>query len=259
LRVPLTAVTFKYDPFGRRIEKISPNATSIFVYDGDSLVETANSSGGEVARYTQGQDIDEPLAMERGSTVDYCEADGLGSVTSLSASNGTVAQSYTYDSFGNTTNSSGSLTNFFRYTAREFDTETNLYYYRARYYDATGGRFLSEDPARFGIESSPQLRNVLTDFYPYVGNNPLNRIDPSGLWEIEFGGGWGPGVLISGNGISDFTEGRERGRSSVTTPRTRAVTRGSLRGELWARAKLVWAKVSPLAARSGSMVRVRQV
>jgi YD repeat-containing protein len=30
--------TFKYDPFGRRIEKISPNATSIFVYDGDSLV-----------------------------------------------------------------------------------------------------------------------------------------------------------------------------------------------------------------------------
>jgi len=25
--------TFKYDPFGRRIQKISPNFTSIFVYD----------------------------------------------------------------------------------------------------------------------------------------------------------------------------------------------------------------------------------
>ena len=41
---------FKYDPFGRRIEKISSNATSIFVYDGNNLVETVNSSGGDVAR-----------------------------------------------------------------------------------------------------------------------------------------------------------------------------------------------------------------
>jgi RHS repeat-associated protein len=168
-------VTFNYDPFGRRIEKISPNATSIFVYDGNNLVETANSSGGEVARYTQGQNIDESLAMQRGSTTDYYEADGLGSITSLTASNGTVTQSYTYDSFGNTTNSSGSLTNFFRYTAREFDTETNLYYYRARYYDQTTGRFISEDPIRLAGSA---------DFYVYVLNRPTNAIDPTGkvIW-----------------------------------------------------------------------------
>jgi len=62
-----------YDPFGRRIEKISPTATSIFAFDGDNLVETVNSSGGLVARYTQGEDIDEPLAMLRGSTTSfYC-------------------------------------------------------------------------------------------------------------------------------------------------------------------------------------------
>jgi hypothetical protein len=72
----LLTETFKYDPFGRRIYKQSPTATSIFVYDGHNLVETANSSGGEVARYAQGQNIDEPLAMQRGSTVDYYEADG---------------------------------------------------------------------------------------------------------------------------------------------------------------------------------------
>jgi YD repeat-containing protein len=108
-------VTFKYDPFGRRIEKISPTATSIFAYDGDNLVETVNASGGEVASYAQGQNIDEPLAMDRSGSVDYYEQDGLGSITSLTASTGSVAQSYTYDSFGNTTNSSGSLTNFLRY------------------------------------------------------------------------------------------------------------------------------------------------
>jgi hypothetical protein len=59
-------------------------------------------------------------------------ANGLGSVTSLSTSGGAIANTYTYDSFGNLTASSGSLTNPFRYTAREFDSETSLYYYRAR-------------------------------------------------------------------------------------------------------------------------------
>ena len=77
-----------------------------------------------------------------------------------------------YDSFGNLTNSLGSITNPFRYTAREFDAETNLYYYRARYYDPTTGRLQSEDPIRFtgGV-----------NFYAYVHNSPLNYNDPSGL------------------------------------------------------------------------------
>lgn len=39
-------VSFKYDPFGRRIYKQSPNATSTFVYDGDNLVQMVNSTGG---------------------------------------------------------------------------------------------------------------------------------------------------------------------------------------------------------------------
>jgi hypothetical protein len=62
--------TFKYDPLGR-IEKISPTTTSIFAYDGDNLIEEANSSGGVVARYTQTDNIDEPLAMLRSSTTSY--------------------------------------------------------------------------------------------------------------------------------------------------------------------------------------------
>ena len=110
--------------------------------------------------------------MLRGGATNFYEADGLGSVTSLSTSAGAVSQTYTYDSFGNTTTSSGSLTNFFRYTARDFDSETNLYEYRARYYDPTVGRFLSEDPIQFdgGI-----------NFYAYTANDPVGLVDPSGL------------------------------------------------------------------------------
>lgn len=86
-----------------------------------------------------------------------------------------------YDSFGNTTNSSGSLTNFFRYTGREFDTETGLYYFRARYLDPTTGRFLSEDP----WDADPMYDD--SNLYEYVGNSPVNFIDPLGLYTMKPG------------------------------------------------------------------------
>ena len=136
-------VSFKYDPFGRRIYKSSSSGTSVYAYDSDNLVEETNSSGAAIARYSQTQNIDEPLAMLRSGATSYYHADGLGSVTSLSSAAGSIANTYTYDSFGKLTASTGSLVNPFRYTARESDIETGLYYYRARYYDLNAGRFLS--------------------------------------------------------------------------------------------------------------------
>jgi len=165
-------VSFAYDPFGRRIKKVTSSTTSIFAYDGDNLLEETNSSGTAVARYSQTQNIDEPLAMLRSGATSYFHADGLGSVTSLSSSTGSVANTYTYDSFGNLTASTGSLVNPFQYTARESDTETGLYYYRARYYDPQAGKFISEDLLGF-------ISGV--DFYSYVLNRPIQMADPTGL------------------------------------------------------------------------------
>lgn len=93
-------------------------------------------------------------------------------MTSLTDTTGALAQTYTYDSFGNTTASTGTLRNYFQYAAREFDTETTLYYMRARYFDPATGRFLSEDP--WDAEDDSNL-------YEYVGNNPANFVDPLGL------------------------------------------------------------------------------
>jgi len=75
--------SFKYDPFGRRIYKSSSSGTSVFAYDGDNLIEETNSSGAVVARYSQTQNIDEPLAMLRSSATSYYHADGLGYMLSL--------------------------------------------------------------------------------------------------------------------------------------------------------------------------------
>jgi RHS repeat-associated protein len=171
-------VSFKYDPFGRRIYKSSSSGTSIFAYDGDNLVEETNAVGAIVARYEDTQNIDEPLAMLRSGATSYYHADALGSVTSLSSSAGALAQTYGYDSFGKQTSSSGSLTNPFQYTARESDSETGLYYYRARYSDPASGRFISEDPLEFKGDGP--------NFYAYVGNSPVRNVDPFGLARCFF-------------------------------------------------------------------------
>ena len=129
--------------------------------------------GNVLARYTQGNEIDEALAEFRSSTTSYYEADGLGTISSLSNSAGALAKTYTYDSFGKLTASTGTLTNPFQYTGREFDPEIGIYEYRHRYYDQNVGRFLNEDPIAFdgGL-----------NFYRYVNNNPAILVDPMGLY-----------------------------------------------------------------------------
>jgi RHS repeat-associated protein len=172
--------TFRYDPWGRRIQKAGPNGTTNFIYDENNVITEVDSAGNALARYTQGKGIDQPLAEFRSSVPSYYETDGLGSVTSLTNSSATITATYGYDTFGNLLASAGSLTNPLRYTAREADSETGLYYYRARFYDSTLGRFLSED--RIGNDEGSNL-------YAYVRNAPVGFRDPTGLYTLQ---GFGP-------------------------------------------------------------------
>ena len=175
--VPWTGtVTFKYDPFGGRFQKSSPLGTTNYLYDGmdvgANVIEEVDNSGSTLTRYTQSDAIDQPLAILRGGATSYYHGDGLGSITSLTSTAGSLANTYSYDSFGKLSASTGGVNNPFQYTGRDNDTENGLRYYRARYYDPNVGRFLSEDPMRWtgGL-----------DFYAYATNNPLTWTDPFGL------------------------------------------------------------------------------
>ena len=77
-----------------------------------------------------------------------------------------------FDAWGNTTQSAGAAIPQYGYTGREPDA-TGLIYYRARYYDPTVGRFISRDPA--GMPNG-------VNRFAYVGNDPINNTDPSGLF-----------------------------------------------------------------------------
>ena len=133
----------------------------------------------QISRYTQGLGVDEPLIMERGGQSFFYQTDGLGSIIELTDSNGTIAQSYVYNSFGNIEQQAGNIVNPYTYTGREIDTETGLYFYRARYYDSISGRFINEDPIGFAAGDN--------NFYRYVQNNPVNFMDPSGNGIFTFG------------------------------------------------------------------------
>ena len=77
-----------------------------------------------------------------------------------------------YDAFGNATNPA--FPTRYQFTGREFDSFTGLQFSRARFYDPKLGRFISEDPIGFAGGD--------INLYGYVGNRPLARRDPSGLF-----------------------------------------------------------------------------
>jgi RHS repeat-associated protein len=179
-----TITTFKYDPYGRRIEKQvntvgcgqEPTRTISYVYDNEDIALEVLVSGGGTTKtyYTHGPGIDEPLAMERNGNFSYYHADGLGSIVAITGQSGNTVQRYDYDSFGNiVTISAPSFLQPYSYTGREWDKETGLYFYRARYYDPMVGRFISKDPIGFAGGD--------VNLYGYVQNNPINWIDPFGL------------------------------------------------------------------------------
>ncbi len=175
---PAFTSTYRYDGLGRRIEKVANGQTKRYVYDGEDIVLEYDGSNVLQARYTHGPGIDEPIAVTKAGSTFYYHQNGLGTVTELTDSNGSVAKAYAYDAYGTILESPGTVEQPYTYTGRELDSETGLYYYRARYYDATTGRFLQQDPLKLGGGS--------VNLYGYVLNSPANFVDPSGLFLERF-------------------------------------------------------------------------
>ncbi len=168
-----TTVTYKYDGLGRRIEKDVAGSITRYVYDGDDILLEFDGTNTFVARYSHGQQVDQPLVLQKaGIGYLYYHHNHQGSISHLTDNSGTVVNSYVYDSYGRRISVIESVMQPYSYTGREYDVESGLYYYRARYYDANLGRFFSEDPIGFNGKDQ--------NLYRYVLNNPVNFTDPDG-------------------------------------------------------------------------------
>ncbi|MCG8532580.1 MAG: RHS repeat-associated core domain-containing protein, partial [Desulfovibrionales bacterium] len=78
-----------------------------------------------------------------------------------------------YSGFGEVLSKVGQLDQNPIFAGKEYDEDLELYYFNARWYDPSTGRFISEDPVKDAV-----------NWYVYCDNNPLIRIDPTGLFDI---------------------------------------------------------------------------
>ena len=142
------------------------------------------------------------LAM-RAASQDYAYLyDTRGNVDAVIDSTQTAVASYRYDAFGRVMAKSGALDQSFQFSTKRYLADVGLNYYGYRFYSSAIGRWMSRDP--LGEEGGINL-------YGFVLNDPVNGIDPFGLWTFEVGismnGQIGPinvnvnmGIAVDGHG-----------------------------------------------------------
>jgi len=124
-----------------------------------TITRNAGKGGGEYREYNHPDKLGTRLVTQQSGGGSY-EQVNLAFGTALNAE------------------SSGSTTK--RFTSYERSSQTGLDYAQNRTYDSKQGRFTQVDPLGMGAASlsNPQSLNM----YSYVGNDPVNRTDPTGLF-----------------------------------------------------------------------------
>ncbi len=205
---------YRYDPFGRRVEKHESGNNSYwrrFYYDGVTCVQEYRvcPDHGDVedcafvdpiwTRVYGPYLVDQILWGEydsdgvRNTTnfLLYFHLDFLGSVVMLTNDTTgypTIQESYRYSEYGvftmfdgeGASRGSSSFDNLKLYTGRRWDSELASYYYRARYMTATHGAFQGRDPISEWVPLST---------YEYGRHLPTRWIDPDGRQAVD-GGPW---------------------------------------------------------------------
>jgi len=176
-------------------------ASTSYMYDGSGLrasATTGTGAGASVEQFTWAAVGSVPLLLTDashayvygvgsaplaqvalvGGHTDYMHTDLLGSVRTTTDTAGAVTSDADYDTYGVPRAIGGvasSAVTRFGY-AGEYTDPTGLIYLRARYYDPVSAQFLSRDPLETRTRSP----------YGYTGGNPLQFVDPTGLWGLPW-------------------------------------------------------------------------
>ncbi len=192
-------VTYSIDALGRRITEDRPNANTV-----DHLYY---STGWQVLEERRGGAADSNIRRQYFWSIDYVDAlttrldyasgavsatyhaqyDANWNITAIADATSGVLERYIYDPYGaatvlyaNGTVRGGSPYGWdYLHQGGRFDVDSNLYHFRHRDYSATLGRWTQTDPIGFDAGDF--------NLYRYVGNSPVDTLDPSG-WKRKW---WG--------------------------------------------------------------------
>ncbi len=96
-------VMYKYDCFGRRIEKNSGGVLTRYYYAGSREIEEQNQSNITTATYVNGSGCgrgSQPLQMVRAGQKYYYHGDDVGSTVKITSAGGQVVEQYQYADYG---------------------------------------------------------------------------------------------------------------------------------------------------------------
>jgi len=172
---------FEYDGEGNRLKVTRNGVISYFIYDESSnLLAEADASKQIIRYFVHGSGLNQMI--ESGESYIY-HFDVAGNTMAITDSSQNIINQYAYSPFGQSLGKTEQIGQPFSFVGQYgIQTEKDdIYFMRARYYDATLGRFISEDP--IGFDGGVGL-------YAYVGSsNPFISVDPSGEVLLNVGAG----------------------------------------------------------------------
>jgi RHS repeat-associated protein len=177
-------VTYSYDGDGKRVMKSSGEMYWYGLNSVPQFETDLNNNFWYAYMYFNG----ERIARRAGNNeIDWYQNDALGNTRAMFEINTSYYSDYypfggekpVYGDPGACPAGCSSTNTNYKFTGKELDAESGLYNSHARFQSPSLGRFMSPDPANAGADpSNPQSWNM----YSYVLNNPLDAVDPTGLW-----------------------------------------------------------------------------
>ena len=207
--VPNQRLRYTYDADGRLIERRrfswvsgawSLEEATRYLNDGLQCVAEFNASNALLRRQVWGLDLDGSRGglggiggllwiVSAANGTHYAAPDGSGNVVALFGTSGTETARYEYGPFGELLRMSGAAIaaeNPWRFSSKRQDPTTDWVPYEFRVYDPSSGRWLSRDP--IGEAGGENL-------YGFVGNDPVNQVDPDGKDSTTLGGNNAPPAI----------------------------------------------------------------
>jgi RHS repeat-associated protein len=138
-------------------------------------VAELDGQGNVIARFVYADRANVPAYMVKDGRTYRIVSDHLGSPRLvIDTATGEIMQRMDYDVFGNVVQDTNPGFQPFGFAGGLYDPDTGLIRFGARDYDPEAGRWTAKDPIGFGGGDA--------NLYGYVFNDPVNLIDPSGLF-----------------------------------------------------------------------------